>query len=60
MPKFNVEMRGGMCFRWPEGKKNDKIPLARCLFRRGDSEFQFVIETILDAITEDKARKLGR
>ncbi len=53
-------MLGRICFRWPEEKKSEQIPLARCTFRMGDSEFQFIVETIIDAIDENDARKLGR
>lgn len=60
LSEFKIEMRGGMCFRWPEEKKSEQIPLARCSLRRGDSEFQFIVETVIDAIDEDEARKLGR
>jgi len=60
LAKFKIQMRGRVYSRWPEEKKDDEIELARCLFRRGDSEFQFTVETYVDAISKDDAENLGR
>jgi len=53
-------MRGRIYSRWPEDKKDDEIELARCLFRRGDSELQFTVETVVGTMNEVDAENLGR